>query len=419
MSARRGWRGGREMAMRGKWLVLAASLGLAALSADATIVFDNSFRSPRNKERPLRSSTSLIILHTTEAPSRSALRKLRDMGECHYCIDEHGRVYRIIDHRRVAFHAGRSMWNGRSNVDEFSVGIEVAGYHNRKMNPAQMRALAALIGELQHLYRIPDHQVLAHSHVAYGAPNRWHRRRHRGRKRCAMFFALPSVRAQLNLTARPTFDPDVRARRLVVADPYLERMLYGSVTAPPRAAAPRQAADGGDADNVIAQGRSAWDIARDAYNDATTLYRFPDGTQRRGNQIADFREIPAGTRVTVNAPARNVPETFRVIGRDGRVQDIVGQEALSATTIYIYPDGRYVRGSQLRADTVLKLPYGTRALLGYAVGGPITATRSVLEVVGNRWRSPDTFFLISGALVPGNQVDDEKIPVGSMVFFKQ
>ena len=71
-------------------------------SAVAAIKFSNSYYSPRNRERPIRRSTSLIVLHTTEAPSSSALRKLRDLGECHYCVDERGIVYRIIDHRREA-----------------------------------------------------------------------------------------------------------------------------------------------------------------------------------------------------------------------------------------------------------------------------------------------------------------------------
>jgi hypothetical protein len=390
---------------------------LFAQSALAVITFDNSFYSPRNRERAVRKSTTLIILHTTEAPSRSALRKLSDLGECHYCIDEAGRVYRIVDHRREAYHAGRSMWNGRANVDEVSVGIEVCGYHDKPLAAAQYQALADLIGELKHIYKIPDHNVLAHSHVAYGAPNKWQKRSHRGRKRCGMMFALPSVRSRLNLKTRPASDPDVRAGRLVVGDAYLAQVLYGRspvVVAAGVAAAP--AASGG---NVIAKGRGAWDIARDAYNDPTTLYTFPDGTKKYGNQIANFKLIPPGTRVTVRADVReNRPETWQVIGVNGKAQDIAGDEVRNASTVYVYPDGRYARGSQLNASDILKLPYGTKVLVGYTVGGPVSASRMPTSICGNRWRSPDTFFLISGVLVPGNKVDDAKIPAGTMIFFK-
>lgn len=394
------------------WAV-AVGLWLTVSVAFATLSFDASFYSPRNKERTIRKSTTLIVLHTTEAPSRSALRKLSDLGECHYCIDEAGRVYRIIDHRREAYHAGRSMWNGRANVDEFSVGIEVCGYHNKPLQPAQLRSLAALVGELKYVYKIPDQNVVSHAHVAYGAPNKWQPRSHRGRKRCGMLFALPSVRAQLNLKARPAVDPDVRERRLVVADAYLAHVLYGAVqTRQAVAALSKQDS------NVIGKDRGAWEIARDAYDDPTTLYVFPDGTQKRGNQIGNFKLLPAGTKVNVNAPADNRTESFQVVGVNGKAQDIAAEEVRSVSTIYVYPDGRYVRGSQLRPEAVLKLPYGTKVLLGYAVGGPVSANRPAAAFCGNRWRSADTFFLISSVLVPGNRVDDSKIPSGTMLFYK-
>ena len=44
-----------------------------------------------------------------------------------------------------------------------------------------------------------------------------------------MIFAMPSVRRVLELKSRPARDPDVKAKRLVVGDPYLNSVLYGSV----------------------------------------------------------------------------------------------------------------------------------------------------------------------------------------------
>ena len=395
------------------WLT-AASVWLAVSSVYAVVQFDNSYYSPRNRERDVRKSTSLIILHTTEAPSASALRKLSDLGECHFCINEAGRVFRIIDHKREAYHAGRSMWNGRSNVDDFSVGIEVSGYHDKPLTAAQYTALAALVGELKAIYKISDGNVLPHSQVAYGAPNKWQLRSHRGRKRCGMLFATPAVRSKLGLKARVAYDPDVRAKRLVVADAYLAQVLYGKAPQLKPSVAGSTPTDS----NVIGVGRGAWDIARDAYDDPTTLYVFPNGIKKRGNQLANFKLLPIGTRVLVNSPADNRPEKVKVVGDNGKAQDIAGDEVLKASTIYVYPDGRYIRGSQLGANGVVKLPYGTKVLLGYEIGGPISASRPAAAICGTRWRSPETYFLISGALTPGNKVDDAKIPAGAMLFFK-
>ena len=207
-----------------------ALLFLAFLASGASAIdFSNRYRSPRNAERRVRKSTELIVLHTTEAPAKSSLNKLCERGEAHYCVTEVGTVYRIIDRDRVAFHAGRSMWNGKEDVDEFSVGIECVGYHDKAMGMVQIRAIRDLVKELQKMYKIPDERVVCHSHVAYGAPNKWQKKNHRGRKRCGMLFAMPSVRTQLGLARRPASDADVRAKRLVVGDDYLRRVLYGNV----------------------------------------------------------------------------------------------------------------------------------------------------------------------------------------------
>ena len=94
-------------------VVVAAAIALFACRCmAAALALKDDYRSPRNKERPFRKSTRLIVLHTTEAHAKSALNKLCERGEAHYCVTEKGEVYRIVDRDREAFHAGRSMWNG-------------------------------------------------------------------------------------------------------------------------------------------------------------------------------------------------------------------------------------------------------------------------------------------------------------------
>ena len=207
----------------GMMLILAVVLAPSVFAVNAS----TRYRSPRNPERRVRPSTELIVLHTTEAPARSSLNKLSDRGEAHFCVTEDGGVYAIVDRDRVAFHAGRSMWNGKEDVDNFSIGIECVGYHDKPMPMAQLLAIRDLVKDLKAMYRIPDERVVCHSHVAYGSPNKWQKRKHRGRKRCGMLFAMSSVRRVLELMRRPAFDADTRAGRLVVGDDYLRTVLYG------------------------------------------------------------------------------------------------------------------------------------------------------------------------------------------------
>ena len=193
------------------------------------VEISNRYRSPRNPERKVRQSTELIVLHTTEAPAKSSLNKLSDRGEAHFCVTEEGQIYRIVDRDREAFHAGRSIWNGKEDVDKFSIGIECVGYHDKPMPDIQLDAIRDLVAELKAMYRLQDHQVVCHSHVAYGAPNKWQKHDHRGRKRCGMLFAMPSVRSRLNLKTKPKVDWDVKRKRLTVGDEYLAKVLYGNV----------------------------------------------------------------------------------------------------------------------------------------------------------------------------------------------
>ena len=379
-----------------------------------------SHYSPLNRRRSPRSATEYIILHTTEGGGRGSLEKLRRFGEAHYMVDTDGKVYRIIERHRIATHAGRSMWNGRTNLDNVSIGIEIVGFHDKPMTPAQIRALRELLRQLKAIYRIPDNRILPHSMVAYGSPNRWHRAPHRGRKRCGMLMAREDVRAQLGLHDKPRFDPDVRAGRLIVADDFLERTLFGPSAPAISSAAPALPAG----DNVIARNRSAWDIARERFNAPTTVYEFPDGRVLRGNEIPNWNAMPPGTLVHIGTDSAAEPqsesERIITIGRDTpTAREFAGPAALDEKTIYFLPTGEVVRGSELTDAQLDTLAEGTGMLVGYVSGGILSARRRAFDIVGPRWNLATTFYrLPDGTVRNGEQINERNIPLGTEVFFQ-
>lgn len=392
--------------------------GLGAAVAAAGLNILESHVSPRNRERPARRETRYIILHTTEGASGGALRKLSRNGEAHYLVDERGRIYRIVDHRRIAYHCGRSMWDGRTNLDTVSIGIEVAGYHNRDPSQGQIASLKKLIGELQRIYRIPDQRVLTHSMVAYGAPNRWHNSNHRGRKRCAMQFARWDIRRQLGLTRQPRFDPDVRAGRLADADPALSAVLYGSAREQDRATRHYAACSS----NTIAPGRTAWDIARDLYNHRDTRYEFPDGRVRRGNEITNWRAIPPGTLVVVGQTGETKPGNGPLtLGKDGdSPSQIAGEAWRRPDTWYLYPDGRLVAGDQIGEAEARKMPAGTRLLVGYTLAGQVSRRDSAFDLSGHLWNARETFYLFpDNTLLTGDAVNENRIHAGTRILVRR
>ena len=401
-------------------VALQVALGWAA-PADPFRLDIRNHLSPRDQRRPTRPHTRYIVLHTTEGREAGSLKKIRRRGEAHYVVGLNGRVYRIIDKSRIATHAGRSYWDGNKVIDNFSIGIEVVGYHDKESTPAQYRALRELLRQLQSLYRIADGNVLTHSMVAYGRPNRFHRYYHRGRKRCAMIFADSGVRAKMGLADKPAFDPEVKAKRLRVADAQLHRFLY----APPTTVLSKPVES-----NVIARGWSAWTIARERYNSPDTKYLFPSGKVLRGDQISNWESLPVGTRVefgredqqqTAKAEFEGFLETT---GAETRAGDLVGSAFDGETTIYFLPNGLIRTGSALASGTgtrgiLERLPAGTRILMGYVYGGYITRGRFPHHIAGSKWNYPSTFYrLPNGRILTGDEIDQRSIPNRTLVFYQ-
>src|SRR3989344_7766515 len=183
--------------------------------------------SPKRRTRANRLSTDFILLHTTEAPGSNSLNSLTRFGQANYVVDTNGDVYRIMNPKQISIGAGRSMWNGRTNLDNHAINIEFVGYHNERPTKKQLGNGRELIAELVKANpRINGEDIMPHSMVAYGRPNRWHDDSHRGRKRCGMLFAKEDIRKALGIGKAPKYDPDVDEGRLVVADRYLDEVLY-------------------------------------------------------------------------------------------------------------------------------------------------------------------------------------------------
>ena len=324
----------------------------------AALDVSNRYRSPRNPERKVRPSTDFIVLHTTEAPAKSSLNKVSERGECHFCVTEEGTIYRIVDRDREAFHAGRSMWNAREDLDKYSIGIECVGYHDKPMSLIQLYAIRDLVKELKAMYRLGDERVVTHSMVAYGAPNKWQKKKHRGRKRCGMLFAMPSVRKILELKTRMTSDPDVRAKRLTVGDPYLEKVLYGTV-----------------------------DTMRNSYP-KTPAPSAPAPTPKpSGGILGIFRRedppAPVAKPAVKPAPAPSAPKPTVRAGFKQPPKSIV----------------------ELKAR-------------GYKKRGEVSKKLTASQIAGGKWNSSDTYYTIRNKVIPGNIINPAKIEVGMAIWMK-
>lgn len=130
--------------------------------------------SPNVDERPTGCAVDCLILHYTGMKTADdALERLCDPAakvSAHFMIDEDGRIIRLVDETRRAWHAGVSSWRGRERLNDCSIGIEIVnpghewGY--QPFTEAQYRALEWLCPRLMKRFAIPRQRVLAHSDIA-------------------------------------------------------------------------------------------------------------------------------------------------------------------------------------------------------------------------------------------------------------
>ena len=144
--------------------------------------------SPNHGPRPEGVLVDLVVLHSISLPpeqyggdevERFFLNRLdcnahpyfdglRQLTvSAHFFIRRDGEVVQFVDCDRRAWHAGASSWRGRTNCNDYSVGIELEGLEGLSFDPAQYRSLARLLRALRRRY--PGIvQVVGHEHVAPG-----------------------------------------------------------------------------------------------------------------------------------------------------------------------------------------------------------------------------------------------------------
>ena len=388
------------------------------LNFQRSIVDYRSRLNPKYK-KIRRKKTKYIIVHTSELGLKMTLRvvskgkRLRNGGRTYgghtnYVIARNGRTYRVLDKKYVADHAGLSMWNGETDISDVSIGIELVGYHYTPITEKQYRSIGILIDILKDVYGLDDRAVLTHSQIAYGKPNRWVRRSHRGRKKCAKNFE----RHRARLEPTWSYDPDVRAGRLK-ADRKLEAIYY------------RRRVDVASliGSNIITASNTAWSIAGEDFDSPTTLYRLPKGRVIAGDEIETrigWDRIPVQTAVLLNQEKNpNVGSNegpIKTIANGFTAWSFAGPAYQSSTTYYFFPNGRMKNGGQISDWD--DFPTNTKLIIGYRQPVRITSKRLPLTVAGKQYNHPQTiYYFPDRSLVPGNRVKDFKdLPSGVFVF---
>ena len=130
------------------------------------------YKSPNYNSRN-SSKIQLIIIHYTALKNTldavSYLCKREKKVSSHYLISQNGTVYNLVNDKFRAWHAGQAFWQGITDINSVSIGIELdysPSGKNNKFSSKMINSLKKLILKLQKNYKINKKNILAHSDIA-------------------------------------------------------------------------------------------------------------------------------------------------------------------------------------------------------------------------------------------------------------
>jgi len=132
-------------------------------------VINTSRQSPNFDDRPV--SPNVVVLHHTGGGLSASLNTLCSPTSgvsCHYVVGKEGEIYGIVPEGKRAWHAGASIFKGREDTNDYSIGIEIvnAGNGTDPYPAKQQDALVCLLSDIARRRGITRDNGTTHKAVA-------------------------------------------------------------------------------------------------------------------------------------------------------------------------------------------------------------------------------------------------------------
>ena len=124
---------------------------------------------PHYNER--RTPVDMLVLHATCHADADEVFESLDKLElsCHYFVDLNGRITRMVDEQKRAWHAGAGYWQGiDTDLNSHSIGIEIGNLSlgQQDFAEAQIEKLIPFCRKLINKYNLHPRRIVAHSDIA-------------------------------------------------------------------------------------------------------------------------------------------------------------------------------------------------------------------------------------------------------------
>ncbi len=157
------------------------------ITDDGLLAGARYIESPNCDERPAGTAINLLVIHNISLPPAEfggpGIIELftncldpaahpyyqgvaHQRVSAHFLVRRDGGIIQFVGCAKRAWHAGESVWRGRSRCNDFSLGIELEGSDDDVFTSAQYAALSELT--LAIIARYPIEDVVGHGDVAPG-----------------------------------------------------------------------------------------------------------------------------------------------------------------------------------------------------------------------------------------------------------
>ena len=153
-------------------------------------ILDNAklVESPNYSERIDESDIRLIVIHCISLPPKiygnsyiedffcnklnsndhEYFEEIKDLKvSSHILIKRNGEIIQFVPFNKKAWHAGSSIYKDEENCNEFSIGIELEGYHTEKYTKHQYKSLQEVSQALINNYKdLNKDNIVGHSDIS-------------------------------------------------------------------------------------------------------------------------------------------------------------------------------------------------------------------------------------------------------------
>jgi AmpD protein len=157
------------------------------ISQDGIINVAEYCPSPNFDERPNNAAIDLIVIHAISLPAGfyntqlikdlflncldpgtdQFLESIKDLKvSSHFLITRKGTLIQFVPTHKRAWHAGISVYKGRENCNDFSIGIELEGCDDEEFEQSQYNSLSRLINFLSKDLQINKQNIVGHADIA-------------------------------------------------------------------------------------------------------------------------------------------------------------------------------------------------------------------------------------------------------------